>query len=123
MGARRQSPHSAGQPRRPLLSHSSVLVLSAFLIGVVVHHAAPPALEPFLFGGGAVGLFAYLGLDIAAARRRERAEELAQERIERRFESQVSRHVPRKNRVRSSRPRFSGPVEWEHYVNVVRGRR
>jgi len=103
MGARRRSSRKADEPERPLLSHSSVLVLSAFLIGVVVHHAAPPQLEPLLFGAGAVGLFAYLWLDIAAARRRERDEELAQEKIERRFESQVNRHVPRKNRVRSPR--------------------
>lgn len=123
MGARRRTRAVDDSQQRPLLSHSSVLVLSAFLIGVVVHHAAPAALEPFLFGGGAVGLFAYLGLDIAAARRRERAEELAQERIERRFETQVNRHLPRKNRIRSSRPRFSSAAEWEHYVNVVRGRR
>jgi hypothetical protein len=123
MDARRPARPAADESQRPLLSHSSVLVLSAFLIGLVVHHVVPPELEGFLYGGGAVGLFAYLGLDIASARRRERAEELAQERIERRFETQVSRHLPRKNRIRSSRPRFSGVVEWEHYVNVVRGRR
>jgi len=82
-----------------VISHSSVLILSAFLIGLVVHHALPALFEPYLFAAGAAGLVAYLALDIIAARRRERADEIAQRQAEREFVNRMHRHLPRKPRA------------------------
>ena len=103
--------------RSPMLSHSCILILSAFLIGLLVHHTLPAKFELYLYCGGTTGLLAYLGLDIVAARRREQAEARVQEQVERNIESKMNRHIPRKPKARCG-PRFDSVVEWEQYVNV-----
>ena len=118
MDATGRSSSKTPKPRRALLSHSTVLILSAFLIGLLVHHAVPTRFEPYLYGAGTAGLFAYLALDIVAARRRARESELAQQQVEREFENRMNRHMPPKSRVQSARPRFRSAVAWRQYVNV-----
>lgn len=82
----------------PLLSHSTILILSAFLIGVAAGKAPDPQIEIYLYLTGFSGLVAYFGLGHIARRRKERTERRKQEKAAHRFEMRVSRHVPRPSR-------------------------
>ena len=93
MDAKNQNQKGDKRHPKPLLSHSTILILSAILIGLLVNHLLPAEFELYLYCGGAVGLLAYLGLDIVAARRREQEEARAQEQVERNFDSKMNRHI------------------------------
>jgi hypothetical protein len=78
-------------PERPLVSVTSLLILSGFLIGVAVGQGVADDLSPYVLSTGLAGVLAYLGFDCAATRRRER--ELLREQQQ--FMSRLSRHVVR----------------------------
>lgn len=79
----------AADPSRPLVSVTSLLILSVFLVGIAVGQGVAEHLSPYVLSCGMAGLLAYLAFDCAAARRRER--ELLRE--QRQFMSRLSRHV------------------------------
>ncbi len=90
--------------RKPLLSHSSILILSGFLIGVVVRRMANPSVEVYVFAAGLIGIFCYLALDRLAQRRQQRAERIELEQANNNLDRRISRHIPQEPQVRSSRP-------------------
>ena len=100
MDAKGQNQKRDKKGSKPLLSHSTILILSAFLIGLLVNHVLPVEFELYLYCGGTVGLLAYLALDIAADRRREQEEILAQEQVERNFDSKMNRHISKMPKTR-----------------------
>ena len=73
----------------PLVSVTSLLILSGFLIGVAVGQGVADDLSPYVLSCGLAGVLAYLGFDCAASRRRER--ELLREQQQ--FMSRLNRHV------------------------------
>jgi hypothetical protein len=77
------------EPTRPLVSVTSLLILSGFLIGVAVGQGVADDLSPYVLSCGLAGVLAYLGFDCAASRRRER--ELLKEHEQ--FMSRLNRHV------------------------------
>ncbi len=60
---------TAQTPGRPLISATSILILSAFLVAAPLAELATEELSPLIVGCGLVGLLAYIGLQIAAERR------------------------------------------------------
>ena len=74
---------------RPLISTSSILILSGFLIGVTVGKIVAEDLSPYVLACGLSGFLAYIALDIAATRREEEA---AAEEI-RHVHGRLDRHV------------------------------
>lgn len=78
---------------RPLVSVTSLLILSGFLIGVAVGQGVADELSPYVLSSGLAGVLAYLGFDVAASRRRERA--LLREQQQ--FITRLSRHVVHSN--------------------------
>lgn len=56
----------------PLVSTTSVLILSGFLIGVAVGHGGTGDLSPYVLACGLAGMLAFVGFDLARTRRRER---------------------------------------------------
>jgi hypothetical protein len=74
---------------RPLISTSSILILSGFLIGVTVGKIVAEDLSPYVLACGLSGFLAYIALDIAATRREEEA---AAEDI-RHVHGRLDRHV------------------------------
>jgi hypothetical protein len=77
------------QASRPLVSVTSLLILSGFLIGVAVGQGVADDLSPYVLSSGLAGVLAYLGFDCAATRRREQA--LLREQQQ--FMSRLNRHV------------------------------
>lgn len=84
---RRKSKNTGEAP--PLLSASTILILSGFLIGLTVGRMVGNDLSPFVLACGLAGFLAYLGLDVAATRRKEELE--AEEK--RMMESRLDKHV------------------------------
>lgn len=74
---------------RALISTTSILILSGFLIGVTVGKLVADDLSPYVLACGLAGLLAYIALDIAATRREEEA---AEEEI-RYMHGRLDRHV------------------------------
>jgi len=106
---------------KPLVSRSTILILSSFLVGVAVHHVLPPELEHYVLATGLVGLLSYLALDVAAARRRERRDELDRLKAANKFEGRLNRHLPAKTQPRSSPAASSSAEEseWQQFVTVA----
>ncbi len=77
------------EPTRPLVSVTSLLILSGFLIGVAVGQGVADDLSPYVLSTGLAGVLAYLGFDCAATRRRERALLREQQQLM----SRLNRHV------------------------------
>lgn len=90
--------------RKPLLSHSSILILSGFLIGMVFNQMTESGVEIYVFAAGLVGLLGYLCLDELAQRRRLQAEKTEFEQATNKLERRLNRHILQGPQVRSSRP-------------------
>ena len=54
---------------RPLVSNTSILILSAFLIGTVIGNAVEEDLSPFVMACGLSGFLAFIALELASERR------------------------------------------------------
>ncbi len=74
---------------RPLLSSTSILIISGFLIGTTVGKFVGEDLSPYVLSAGLAGVLAFLMCDLVATRRRER--DLVKER--RQILGRLERHV------------------------------
>jgi hypothetical protein len=72
-----------------IISVSTVLILSAFLIGLAVGNVIGTELEPYVLACGLAGMLAFLGLELAAYHRKV----LAIEEEKQRMEERLARHV------------------------------
>ncbi|MEX0703169.1 MAG: hypothetical protein WD069_13830 [Planctomycetales bacterium] len=99
------APAASAAPRpaetnRPLLSYTSILILSGFLAGLASARLVPPFMEPFLFGGAAAGLASWIGLGCLAERRRRETARQAVHTALHRMDRRLDRHIPRQSAVR-----------------------
>ncbi len=85
---------------RPLISTTSILILSGFLIGVTVGKIVAEDLSPYVLACGLSGFLAYIALDVAATRREEDA---AAEEI-RFVQGRLDRHVNSMNTPAPQQP-------------------
>jgi hypothetical protein len=76
-------------PRRPLVSNSSTLVLSAFLIAAAAIELAADEVGIYVLACGLTGILAYIGLEAARERRTQRAIAAREEEAHRR----LNRHL------------------------------
>lgn len=76
---------------RPLLSLSSVLILSGFLVGMVASRLISPDLQNFVLATGVVGIISFVALDHVKVRRRHEAEHDEQVYVEGRLLKHISR--------------------------------
>ncbi len=87
----------AGSKNDELLSNTTILILSAFLIGMFAQRLAPPIWNDYLLLIGAAGLVSYLGLGLVArSRRLETIQESVRntcERLENRFDQHAARSL------------------------------
>lgn len=86
---------------RPLVSITSILIFSAFLIGMAVGNVLGTELEPYVLLCGLSGFLAFIGLELAAFRRKMQAIEDGKRHMENRLERHV---MPR------SQPGFAAPA-------------
>jgi hypothetical protein len=66
MSQPRQEPES-----RPLVSGTSILIFSGFLIGVTVGRGVGGELSPYVLSCGLAGMLAFVGFELVQARKRE----------------------------------------------------
>ena len=105
--------------RKPLITHSTVLILSGFLIGMVFRRMVDPSIEVYVFAAGLIGVFCYLGLDWLARRRQQQAAQLELERTNHELERRINRHIPHEVPVRSSRPSSVQSGTENQYLTIV----
>lgn len=79
---------------RHLVSITSILIFSAFLIGMAVGNVLGTELEPYVLLCGLSGFLAFIGLELAAFRRKMQAIEDGKRHMENRLERHV---MPRSN--------------------------
>ncbi len=83
----------------PLLSHTTILILSIFLIGFVSGQSLRPDVRLYGFGAGAAGMFIYFLLDVLEDRRKRKKRRRAASKLSNRLD----KHVPRRS-----------PTRWMH---------
>ena len=95
---------------KPLLSHSTILILSAFLVGIAAGKAPNAQIEVMLYLTSICGVIAYFSLGRLANKRRRRAEQREQEQAAQQLEVRVGRHIPQppqaSDRTRGERPKL-----------------
>ncbi len=79
-----------------MLSASTILILSGFLIGLTTSSGLTGEMQRLVFFAGLVGVLAFIGLDHVAERRRLRQEAKEQQLIE----DRLARHVNRCDTLR-----------------------
>lgn len=72
-----------------LVSTSTILILSGFLIGLTVGKTVADSLSPYVLDCGLAGLLAFIALEFAGTRREE--EEAQEEQVQ--IQSRLDRHV------------------------------
>lgn len=92
------SPHD-----RSLLSSSTILILSAFLVGLAAGGAAGSELSPYVLACGAAGLVSFFALKTVARRRHEKSVEQEQRHVE----DRLDRHIKPADSHAPSSPRIS----------------
>lgn len=105
---------------RRVITHSSILVLSAFFAGIASAQILPAPSAVYLVSGAAAGVAAWAGLGIAAARRRQalarRALRVATQHLNRRLD----RHIPQPSAPHSGRADGPGRSAQRLSVAVAR---
>jgi hypothetical protein len=104
------SPEPAKKKKRnsqgAVVSHSSILIISAFLIGIGAGRASNPALGMSLFMLGIFGFVSYFGLGHLANQRKEKARLRKRQRAAKKLELRMGRHIPRKRSKPGSETRL-----------------
>lgn len=72
-----------------LVSTSTILILSGFLIGLTVGKSVTDTLSPFVLDCGLAGLLAFIALEFASSRREEEEAQEEQDQIQ----SRLDRHI------------------------------
>ncbi len=72
-----------------VISVTTILILSAFLIGIAIGNVIGTDLEPYVLACGLAGMLAFIGLELAAFHRKM----LALEEEKRHLESRLDRHI------------------------------
>ncbi len=107
-----------------VLSHTTILILSAFLFGLVAGQHVSPVVEMYVYLAGIIGLIAYFGLGLVSSRRERLRDELNEERSRNRVQTRINRHIPRQQ---TPVKKETEPVVYDHseqdhseqYVTVV----
>jgi len=104
---------------RPLLRHSTILILSAFLVGIAAGKAPNAQVEVMLYLMSICGVISYFALGRLANKRRRIAEQ--QEQATQQLEMRVGRHIPQLSQI-SDNSALEGTVDERLERNVDRQR-
>ena len=117
MQTSRPGRHSGEQA---LLSHSTILILSGYLIGAGSVTASAPGVGETALAAGLCGLIGYISMKIAARRRARRRAEAAISHATRSLEMRLHRHIPRPALLGRRRLRRRERTSPAQYLAVVR---
>lgn len=102
------------EPESKLVSSTSILIMSGFMIGLTVGKFSAADLSPYILAGGLSGFLAFIALDMTAAKRNKKLKQDLQLQIEERLE----RHAQSLSGVG-----FSLPPIGEKQIEESRSRR
>ena len=89
-----ESDGEQGQKRKsPLVSQSTILILSGFLIGSVFRDYTETRLERNILFAGLVGIVAYIGLVFGAYSHGRRKRRVAMEKATSEMDNRIERHI------------------------------
>ena len=94
MQAKKEEKRRKSALSKPLLSHSTILILSAFLVGIAAGKAPNAQVEVMLYLTSICGVIAYFVLGRVANKRRRLAEQRQQEQAAQQLAIRVGRHIP-----------------------------
>jgi len=89
--------------RQPLISRSSILILSGALIGFGVQLPLSSLMHISILGGGLVGLGAFLALDLVAAKKRKELRTRMLNEMNWTLESRLHKLIPTLHATKSLR--------------------
>lgn len=78
---------------RPLVSHTSILLFSVFLAGVVFGQALPRMIHYHAFTAAAAGVLAYCGLWYTSLVETQHAASKVSQKVSRRLERKLGKHL------------------------------
>jgi ABC-type transport system involved in cytochrome bd biosynthesis fused ATPase/permease subunit len=105
--------------QKPLLSNSSILILSGLLLGIVLTQIVPDSFRFSATMGGIVGIIAYVVLQSFARIRDLRARAQREELVAMKLEGKVARHVLRSMPDHKRSPRQSRAMAMRQYLPVT----
>ena len=108
----------AASDSNSILSHSSILILSGFLIGLAACRGVHPELQANVCLAGVAGLISYFGLGLLARQRQQRADRVARQQAAWRMERRIHRHVPRLAPMHARRCERTVAATDEQYLTV-----
>lgn len=121
MGDDSTTPNAKRRPKKPIITHSSILILSSFIVGIAVQRILPPDQVLLVLGAGVIGMLSYLGLDYVSRHRAERREIEAEVKQAEKLEGRLNKHVPpsiQPARV-AAEVKPKAKVDWQTLVAVA----
>lgn len=103
----------------PLLSYSSILILSGFLIGLVASRAVERRWEPLIFLIGLFGLVSWFALGHLSRRREERRQQESIQLAASRLGSRLDRHTLKCQSNAEITAQWSLPRMEQQYLPVM----
>lgn len=103
-----------------LVSQSSILILSGFLLGTMFSSSIPQEVRTYAHLAGTCGMIAYVGLRFVSVRYLGAGGRLSTEEAVSKLESRIDRHVARLSAARKRKPFQAYQDTDRQYVTVVR---
>ncbi len=112
---------SAETGTRPLLSHTSILIISIFVLGMATGGVSTLPADSNYLMMGVFGLISYFGLGtLANTRERKRREQLREKKGEA-LEGRLERHLTNKSQDNSPKPIVAtNPDQSSQYQTVIK---
>ena len=115
------SPNDPSPIARPVVSHTTILILSGLLIGMVAGSWTHPNVQMPVFVAGVLGLVMYIGVSRVAQRRQQSAHQ-TRERSLNKLEIRLNRHVSHAHDPWRQRPHLRRANAEHQYLPVVMSR-
>ena len=105
----------------PLVSGTSLVIIGAFLFGMLCSRFVEAGMEALMPLSAAVGFIAYVGLEALLRRRRSQRIGLRRRRVIRKLEKAFDRHLAHESVARGrTRARRTNPHESQYLTVVTR---
>ena len=106
-----------------LISHHTILILCAFLFGLVMADLVDPVMEHYALAGAAGGLVAYIGLRSAAKSNCKLLNELHEQKARYELENRLTKHMPRRSQLRKVMAELQIRESQHQYLTVAQSSR
>lgn len=103
-----------------IISHHTILILSAFLYGIVMAGMVDSVMQHYVLAAASGGLVAYIGLRLEAKTRHELLTQLRDQKDRYELENRLTKHMPRRSRIREDISEAHQKEQQPQYLTVTR---